>query len=162
MCPCLPPIGCEILRSEYRLPDPLSGFTDDLIQNVTSVDRQIKIDRIPLNAVNAQRGNKFTSKKTNFFIQDGYLYITTASNIKLVSLNGLFEDPIEVEKFKGYCDDCENCSDCLDYMEFELPIDVDMIDTLIEMTVNEVVVLFSQATEDSTNDTRDNIKEQSK
>ena len=27
-CPCLPPIGCDMLRSKYKLPKPLSGLSD--------------------------------------------------------------------------------------------------------------------------------------
>lgn len=161
-CPCLPPIGCSILRSEYRLPEPIMGFTNELIQNVTSVDRAMKIDRVSLNAVNSQKGNKYTSMKTNYFVQDGYLYITTPVNIKVVSLSGLFEDPLEAETFKGYCDDCVDCNKCIDYLDQDFPIDNDMIDSLIELTVQEVVILFSQSAEDVTNNTRDNLKEQSK
>lgn len=162
-CPCLPPIGCSVLRSEYRLPGPLTGFVDDLIQSVTSIERSVKIDRITINAVNVQKGNKYTSKKTNYFIQDGYLYITTPSKLKVVSVIGLFEDPIEVENFKGYCDEsCTDCVDCGDYMENEFPLDSDMIDTLVELVVQELIILFSQNLEDLSNNTRDSLKERSK
>src|SRR5690606_20582736 len=45
-CPCIPPLGCQILRSRYPLPKPLSGLSGELIKNVTSIDRTIKIDEI--------------------------------------------------------------------------------------------------------------------
>ncbi len=161
-CPCLPPLGCDILRSKYKLPEPLTGLSGELIEWVRTIEKSIKIDYISINALNSQKGNKYTNKKLQYFIEDGYLYISTPTKLKVVSMRGLFEDPLEVEDFIGYCDECEDCNKCRDYMENDFPLDNDMIDTLIEMIVNEVVILFSQNIEDSTNNTRDNLKEQSK
>lgn len=160
-CPCIPPLGCKILRSEYKLPEPLSGLSDDLIQGVTSIDKVVKIDRMTINAISSQKGNKYTQIKTSYFIQDGYLYISTPTNIKLVSVIGLFEDPIEAQEYKSYCGDCEDCN-CGDYMDYNFYIDNDLVDALIELTVNEVVLLFSQNQEDLTNDSKDSLKNQSK
>lgn len=161
-CPCIPPVGCKILRSEHKLPEPISGFNEDLIQSVTSIERSIKIDRISINAVNFQRGNKYTSTKVNFFVQDGYIYLTTPTDISIISIVALFENPIEVKNFLSYCSDCVECNKCIDYLEEDFPIDNDMIDTLIELTLNEVVILFSKSIEDVSNNSIDSIKEQSK
>ena len=51
-CPCLPPIGCKILRSEHKIPSPLSGLSGDLIDWVRTIDKHIKIDMISINALN--------------------------------------------------------------------------------------------------------------
>lgn len=161
-CPCVPPYGCDILRSKYPLPRPLTGLSGELIEWVRTIDKSVKIDYITINALNAQSGNKYTSKNSYYFIQNGYLYISTPRKLKYVTVRGLFEDPLEAEEFKGYCDECEDCPSCIDYPEQEFAIDNDLIDTLIQMTMEEVVMLFSQSVEDTTNDTRDNLKEQSK
>lgn len=162
-CPCIPPIGCEILRSKYKLPEPLSGLSGSLIQSVTSIDRSLKIDEIVFNAVNSQKGNKYTSKKINYFIYNNYLYITTPTKISVVSITGLFEDPIDVNKFIGYCNtECVECNQCIDYMEENFPIDNDLIDAMIELSFNELIQVFNQNLEDLTNNSRDNLKEQSK
>mgnify|MGYP000294406911 CR=1 FL=1 len=158
-CPCFPPVGCEVLRSEYKLPDPISGLSGVLIKSVTSIERSLKIDAITINAVNSQKGNKYTSKKTNYFIQDGYLYITTPTNLKVVSIIGLFEDPIDAI---SYCNSCTGCINCLNYKEEEFPISSDLVDALIELTVIEVIQIFSKRIEDATNNTRDNIAQQTK
>lgn len=160
-CPCLPPIGCEILRSKEVLPRPLIGLSSDLITQVTTVDRSIKIDEISINAVNFQKGNKYTSKKLNYFIQGGYLYVITHVNLKAVSVMGLFEDPIAVNYYKGICD-CTDCDECIDYLGFEFPIDGSMTDTLIELCYNELVILFSQSIQDLTNNSNDVVKGQNK
>ena len=164
-CPCLPPIGCDILRSKHPLPKPLIGLSTDLIQNVTTIDRSLKIDRIGINALNSQKGNKYTSKKVNYFIFEDYLYISTPSKIKVVSLTGLFEDPIDVHSFKSYCEavPCVDCdSNCIDYLEAEFKIDVDLIDTLVELSVQELIGVFSKSREDLTNNSVDNLKQESK
>jgi len=162
-CSCIPPIGCEILRSKYKLPKPLSGLSGSLIQSVTSIDRSIKIDEISINAMKVQKGNKYTSKKPNYFIQNGYLYIFTPTKIAVVSVIGLFENPIEVKEFIGLCDiEYEGCIECIDYQNEEFPIDNDLIDAMIELSLTELIQIFSQNVEDLTNNSRDSLKEQSK
>ena len=47
-------------------------------------------------------------------------------------------------------------------MDKEFPLDNDMVDTLVELSVNELIVLFNQNIEDLTNDSKDNITEQTK
>jgi hypothetical protein len=162
-CPCIPPIGCEILRSKYKLPEPLSGLSGSLIQSVTSIDRSIKIDEITFNAINSQKGNKYTSKKINYFIHNNYLYISTFTKIQIVSITALFEDPIDAKKFIGMCDtECIDCNNCIDYLEENFPIDNDLIDAMIELSMTELIQIFGQNTEDLTNNSRDSLKEQSK
>lgn len=160
-CPCLPPKGCEILRTKYALPKLLVGLSSHLIQSVTSVERSIKIDEVSFNAVNAQRGNKYTSNKINFFLYQDHIYIISTIKLKAISITALFEDPIEVKKYKTLCD-CEDCNDCIDYLEEDFPIDNDLIDTTIELSINELVNIFSQMPEDLSNNSRDSNKEQSK
>ena len=58
-CPCLPPIGCDMLRSKYKLPKPLSGLSGSLIQTVTTIDRGKKLNEVSMNAVKSLTGNKY-------------------------------------------------------------------------------------------------------
>ena len=156
-CPCLPPIGCDILRSKYKLPKPLSGLSGSLIQTVTTIDRSKKLNEVSINAVKSLTGNKYTSKGINYFIEEGYLYITSPSKIEFVRLIGLFEDPIKAKQFENFCkENCIDCVECIDYQEEEFPIDNDMVDTLIELTAQELVILFGQSQQDKTNDSSDN------
>lgn len=166
-CPCIPPLGCDVVRSKYKLPKPLSGFSSSLIQSVTTIDRSIKIDEVSINVVKSLVGNKYSSSKLNFFIQSGYLYITTPTKIEVVTVTGLFEDPLEVSNFKNYCENeidanCTDCQECKELQDKEFPIDNDMIDALVEMSVAELIQVFGQGVEDLTNNSRDSLKEQSK
>lgn len=156
-CPCIPPVGCEILRSKHKLPRPLTGLSGSLIQSVTTIDRSKKINEISLNAVNSQKGNKYASKAISYFIENGYLYISTPkTNLSVVRVVGLFEDPVEVNNFRSYCnEDCKDCLSCTDYQEEEFPIDNDLIDAMIELSINELVILFDQSSQDSKNNSSD-------
>lgn len=154
-CPCIPPVGCDILRSKHKLPRPLSGLSGSLIQSVTTIDRLTKINPISINAIKSQAGNKYSKKDLNYFIEDGYLYISTPSKLQVIRVIGLFEDPIAVSKFENFCNECKECDNCIDYQKQEFPIDNDMIDVLIEFTVQELIVLFSQSAQDTTNNSVD-------
>lgn len=161
-CPCIPQIGCKILRSKNKLPNPLSGLNGHIIHSVTTVDRSMKIDEVKLNAINYQKGNKYTSKKLFYFIDSGYLYISTPTSIRVLTVTALFENPIEAQKFNSNSSVCESSSrTCIDFLEEEFPIDVDLETTLIQMAGQELLQVF-QPLEDTTSNTRDSHIQQSK
>lgn len=156
-CPCLPPIGCEILRSKFKLPKPLSGLSGSLIQSVTTIDREKKLNEISINAAKSLSGNKYAKSSLSFFIEEGYLYVSTPTKIQFIRIVGLFEDPIEVKQFENFCEDCKECKECVDYELEEFPINNDMIDPLVEIAVQELVILFGQGAQDLTNDSNDDV-----
>ena len=119
-----------------------------------TIDRGIKLNEITINAVNASRGNKFAKKSINYFIEGGYLYVSTPTTISLIKVIGIFEDPIKASQFESYCPNFEG--KCLDFMEEEFPLDEDMLDVLIQLTVEEVVTVFAQSRQDDRNDGVDN------
>lgn len=160
-CPCLPPLGCKILRSKFKLPSPLTGLSGDLIKSIHTIDRSIKIDEMSMTAMKYQKGNKYSKAKITYFIENEYLYISTPTTLKVIAMTALFEDPIEARKYQGLCE-CEDCDTCVDYLEEDFPIDNDLIDALIELSLNEIVVMFSQSIEDQTNNSADSLKQQSK
>lgn len=160
-CPCVPPIGCEILRSKYKIPKPLTNLNTHLIQSVTSLDGDVIFSEIGWIEKKYKSGNKYTAFKPDYFIKDGYLYITVKSKIRVITIVGLFDDPLEVDKFPSYCP-CEDCTDCTSPLDKEFPMDNDMIDTLIDMCKIELIEQFSQMTNDLTNNSSDNIPENSK
>ena len=103
-------------------------------------------------------GNKYTKSHLSFFVEEGYLYVSTPmSKLQFIRIVGLFEDPIEVKQFENFCEDCTECKECIDYELEEFPIDNDMIDPMIELTIQELVILFGQAQQDLTNDSNDDV-----
>lgn len=158
-CPCIPPIGCEILRTVYKLPQPITSLNGHLLQSVTSLEGSIIYSEVSWSEKKYKSSNKYTGNKPDFFIRDNYLYITHKKGSKLISVVGLFENPLEVDQLSSYCSEDEDCKSPLDK---EFPLDNSLVETLIEMCFNELIVMFSQSKEDITNNSRDNNIEQSK
>ena len=124
-----------ILRSKHRLPKPLVGYTEHIIKSIMTIDGSEKIDLVTLNAANFQASNKYTSKKLIAFLHDGYIFVLASKKITAISFIALFEDPIAAASFKGLCD---NNPPLVSYQDFEFPIDISMVDALIELTVREL------------------------
>ncbi len=161
-CPCLPPIGCSILRTKHPIPKPLTNLNSHLIQSVTTIDGQIIFSEISWTEKKYKQSNKYTGNKPDYFIKNDYLYVTVRSGIKVITITGLFDNPLEAEKFPSLCKDCVDCQDCISPLDMEFPIDNDMIDTLIDIAKVELIEQFSQMVGDITNNTSDNIPENSK
>jgi hypothetical protein len=161
-CPCLPPLGCEILRSKYPIPKPMTDLNTHLIQSVTTLDGSVIFSEITWNEKKYKASNKYTANKPDYYIRNNYLYITHRSGLKVITLTGLFDDPITAEDFPSFCEDCTDCEDCTSPLDKEFPIDNDMIDTLIDICKQELIEQFSQMIEDSSNNSSDTLPETSK
>jgi hypothetical protein len=156
-CPCLPPVGCEIYRSKFQLPEPLTDLNTHLIQSVSTITGEVTFSEIGWTEKKYKSSNKYTGNKPDYFIRNKYLYITYRKGPTVISVTAIFENPWEAEEFPSICDvDCtDNCPGCESPLDQEFPIDNDQIDTLIEMSVGELILMFSQSNEDVDNNTRD-------
>jgi len=166
-CPCIPPIGCDILRTKYPLPRPLSDLNVHLIQSVTSIDGSIIFSEIQWREVKYKQSSKYTSNKPDFFIKDGYLYIVGVTqrlrHLQVISVTGLFEDPVAVQSFPSKCQEDEEIEEnCLSPLDMEFAVDGEFIDWIISETAEELVTFFGVQKEDLTNDTKDSVVEESK
>jgi hypothetical protein len=142
-CPCAPPVDCFTLRSKSKLPKPLTGILDGHeLQSVSTIDGGISYSQTTWTAKKFKKGSKFTSNKPDYFIRDGYLFITCKNSPKMISITGLFENPIEVAEYQGLCEADDN--PCQSFLDKEFPIEQDQIDTLIELTANELILPFSR------------------
>lgn len=154
-CPCLPPIGCEILKTKYPLPKPIVNLTSHLIQNVSTIDGSIIYSEIGWNEYKYKKGNKYTANKPDYFIRNGHIFLTYKSGPKVVTVTGLFEDPWEAEKFPSFCEDCTDCVNCENVLDKEFPLDNDLLDVLVEFCIQELIVIFTQNQQDKTNNSKD-------
>lgn len=170
-CPCLPSIGCVILRTKEPLPKPITGILDGhAIQSVTSLEGSIIFSETTWEAKKYKKGSKFTADKPDYYIRDNYLYITTKKGPKAITITGLFDDPLIADSYPSICEETgckestpENiCPECVSPLDKELPVDNEMVETIIDMAAQELIGVFNQNREDITNNTRDNIKEETK
>ena len=160
-CPCIPPVGCEILKTKYPIPKLLTSYDAHMMQSVTTLDGETIFDEISWKDKKNKKGSKYTANKPDYFWRMDHLFITHKSKIKSITMIGLFEDPVEVEKFPSFCP-CVDCEDCDDIFDKEFPFDEDAMPRLISMAVEKILPSFNQAIEDTTNDGRDTPVEQSK
>lgn len=167
-CACLPPIGCEILRTELPIPEVMTDLGEHLIQSVTSINGEVIYDEISWKEKKYKASNRYTANKPDYYIrgqEDKYIYITQRKNVPvIIAITALFEDPLAALSYgSDFCADCEDVViDCESPLDKNFPIDLDMVDTLIEITVQELVLLFSQSIEDKTNDSKDSDIQQTK
>lgn len=154
-CPCIPSNGCVILRSKNKIPKPVSGIDKHLIQSVTSLDGSIRFDESSFEINKYMVGNKYTAKKADYYFRNEYLYVTTLKSLKVITLTGLFDDPVAVSQFPSFCpSDCVDC-DCKDIMDMEYPIDGDLVRPLIQLANDELIITMKQMTEDKKNNADD-------
>lgn len=157
-CPCIPSNGCMILRSKHKIPKPVSGLDKHLIQSVTSLDGSIRFDETSFENVKYNsKGKKYTSKEPYYYFRNEYIYVTVLKNLKVLTLTGLFDDPVAAKQFPSFCaSDCPEC-ECEDIMDMEYPIDGDLVRPLIQLANDELIIIMKQMTEDrknnATNDT---------
>lgn len=161
-CLCLPSPGCSIMRTKYKIPTPITDMNTHLIQSVTSLDGTVVFSEVSWAEVKYKKASKYTSKKPDYYMKDGYLYFTIRSLIKAVVITGLFDNPLDVEAYPSVCKDCVDCTDCESYLEKEFPIDKDMSRTVIDMAKAELIEQFSQMQNDLTNNGVDTPSEVSK
>lgn len=162
-CPCLPPVGCKILKTKHPLPKPLTDMNNHKIQSVTSLDGSIIYSEITWIAKKYKNSNKYTAKKPDYFIRNNHLYITHKGGPKIITIEGLFEDLLEVKNFPSVCpdDDCVDCN-CESILDQEFEVDAEQSETLIGLCVEELIQYFSAGVEDLTNNSKDNLDNQTK
>ena len=157
-CPCVAPPGCVILRTKYKLPKPIHSSSGYIIDGVTSVDGRILFTGVTYKSRLWKKGDKYTSTKPNWFIKDDYLYITVTKKLKAILIMGLFVDPVEAMAYPSKCNTTEETVCPTNPKETDFPIDEELIDALVKMTLEEIVVGFPLGDEDRRNDSQDKIE----
>lgn len=154
-CPCLGDLGCDVYRTKFQIPRVLTDSNRHYIEYVMSVENGIKIEEISRQGVLYLKGNKYTSKKPKFIIENGYLYFPVQHSPGVVKIKLLAEDPLEAKHFPSLCEDCQDCVDCIAAYDHEFDIDGDLIEPLINMCFQELLVIFGQMKEDKSNNSSD-------
>lgn len=165
-CPCIPEMGCKVLRSKYKIPKPLVSHSQHYITSVTSIDGSITYYPTSETAKKYKKGNKYSSPNVfDYYIKNEYIYITHRLGPRIISVTGIFEKPEEIASFPSYCSESntsEEVDSCASPLDLEFPMEADMLDIAIEMCFNELVNMFSQMPEDKSNNNSDSPIENSK
>lgn len=145
-----------ILKSVNPLPKLVSNISKRLIRSVTSLDGSISFSSTTFSLNKYNKGNKYTGDKSKVYVRNKYLYLTVLTQLEAISIDAIFEDPIEVYQFNldndpNPCDDCK----CKSAYDIEFPIDRDLLGAVVRLAEPELISLFSQMTEDTTNNAID-------
>ena len=142
---CLTPSSCYVLRSEEQLPITIETHLDNSIVRVTTTDGDIISKSNPFEA-KYNKYNKYTAEKPQWFIQNGYLYITNTDILEYVTVYGLFEDPTSLAGFI----DC-NGQSCFD-IDSPYPVSLKMANEITNYIIKAKVIPFMKFKQDDTND----------
>lgn len=159
-CDCLPYDGCQVLRSKYKLPKPISSYSRHYITKVSSIDGSLMYYEKEPHLLKYVKSSKYNKDRAYYYIQDQYLYTTYTNGPQVISIEGVFEDPNEADKFISMCQSEDSTQDdsgsaCQSALDKEFDIEADMVDAVIELAVRELVAQFGQMPEDRDNNSSD-------
>lgn len=155
-CSCLTSLGCDVWRTKYPLPKPLTDLNKHLISFVITIDNSELIAEATREEFLYNKGNKYTSKKPKYIIENSHLYFPVQKSPGIIKIKFLPEDLIEAAKYPSFCEEeCEDCQDCRDFNLIEFAIDGDLLEPVIQMAREELVTDFGKQKQDIHNDTID-------
>lgn len=154
-CPFFPPTGCTVARSKFRLPKFVSDNSGEMINRVGSVapinGQFIEFNPMDKKNLKYQRGSKFASSMSRYYIQDNYLYLVAKNIPSYVEVIGVAYDPFEAEKFNIITCGIE---DCITPYEIDFKIDWEMVNSLAVLVAESISILFGNGR--PTNDRNEN------
>lgn len=95
---CLVDTNCFVLRTKDKLPPTIEYYQDNGIIRVVTADGTVIAKS---NAFAEKYGsyNKYTGNKRSWFLQNGYLYITSEQLMTYITVYALFENPMDLADF---------------------------------------------------------------
>ena len=154
-CAVITSITCKILRSELTIPQIFTNMDMHIIQSVTSLDGSHEYGITSWEELRHKKGRKYTKDLPEYFIKNGYLYITDKRVLEMVLITAIFNDPIEAKTYSDSCGGVYNS--CLSYLDYDFALDGKLEEAVIELTANEFLYTFSQTRDDRQNNAADDI-----
>ena len=160
---CDPQLTCDtILRTKNKIPKPIDLHIKPAITTIKPVQKL----GLPFNFTTKNRipyliGSKFSKGIYAFLDPDGYIYVTSKSDIFLlecITVTGIFTNPLDLENY-GTCCGCDdsNNTPCFNEDDTEYPLPDRYIDLIRGEIINELAGL-NNIKEDNTNDAEDTQK----
>ncbi len=142
---CFITTNCYVLRSEQQIPTTIETALDNSILRVVTPTGEIISKSNPFEAKYLSY-NKYTGEKPQWYIQNGYLYITNEQLIEYVTVYGLFDDPMSLINYI----DCTG-NTCYD-IDSQYPVSVKMANEIANYIIKAKVLPFMKFRQDDTND----------
>ncbi len=145
---CLIESECKILRSQVKIPNTVEYYNDNLIIRVIKPNGEVISKTNAFEAI-YNRFNKYTYNKSNWFIKNGYIYITNDDTLQYINLYGIFEDPMELTDFIN----CEN-EQCIT-TDTPYPVSLKMANEITNIIIQTKVNPLFSTKHDISNDGSD-------
>jgi hypothetical protein len=144
--------GCYLLKSVQKIPITIESWMDNTIVKVTKPTGDIIAKSNGFEA-NYNKFNKYTGKTSNWYLKNGYLYITNEQLLETVNVYGIFENPSDLSNFIN----CSNNS-CFGW-DSEYPCSLKMSEMITDIILKTRIYPYLQLPADNKNDGA-NINEQ--
>jgi hypothetical protein len=149
-CPCVDIDDCQILRTKFKIPKPISVNGKPLLK-VRTFDGAT-IAHMSLDKIIQKHNYKHLAKKLAYTVSNGYLFIYGTNLLKAVIIDGIFEDPLQLAGVT-MCDvEGNGLGPCFDPNTEEYPLDL-----FIEPAVRTLVIqdiLGPKTEQDDINDSK--------
>ena len=142
---CIITTKCYILKTKLKIPITIETASDNLILSVTNPMGDIitKSNRFESKYT---KYNKWTSEKPQWFLQNGYLYITNDKLLEYVNIFAIFEDPQDLASYTT----CSGSS-CFN-LDSQYPVSLKMANDITNIIMQTKVIPFLQFPQDTSND----------
>ena len=152
-CPCFPTDNKTFKRTKLAIPKTIGN-----ILSVISPGNDITYNYIQWDAIQDLRTSRFEAEKnkpvyTIKTTKDGaYLYLYNDKHGELITVTGIFENPLEVQNFP----DCEgNIDNCFSPLDQEFIIDPELLPVIYDMLLNSKYKFRPRITDNYNNDVDD-------
>ena len=146
-CACLPiKSSCKIRRTKEKVPSPIK----DYLSSVTSIDGSIVYSPTTFQNYEEHRRLKPLREKPKYYVANEYVYIINDDDKQYISIEGVFEDPLEAETIS--CSNAVDEQECYDALAQEFSISPELVDSVVVLTLEEIISTYSKGQEDKYND----------
>lgn len=150
--------GCYIMRTVDPIPGAIETHNKPQITRIGPIDLSKKgYSFITYTQAQFAGNNKYTKNSIYTFLLNGYVYIVSNNpNIysqEYINIQGIFEDPTEVSKYKCDIDSDKKCYD----EDSPYPIKDWMVSYLITILQEKYLKIYNIMPKDKSNDSTDQI-----
>ena len=134
----------SLLKSKKEIPDTISLHTKNAIIRVAPSDKLSKpFDFTTREKVIYSKNSSFPNSIYSFLHDDNHIYLVSESEslklLECISVTGIFEDPLELEKYSNCCGCTATESPCFDYNTIDYPIPTHLIDIIREEIILDLL-----------------------
>lgn len=154
-CECLPyEVKCKVLKSKFALPKVITGRNKEMMR-VLTVDGYNQIPFILSTDLKNFKYSKTKGKGNKYGITNNHLIIFNNLQLKIVLIEGIFEDPLELSKIM-FCNNDGNEETCYDLNTTDFPIKGSLDFSMYQICL-DILKIPLQIREDDTNNTNNNM-----